>query len=75
MLQKNFGLHKHRIQSMVQSNKDVYMNCNTIKLSGDTLLDLGCGDGALLNCPVELTDSKEYSWIRLCSTFNKKFKR
>ena len=44
---------------MVQSNKDVYMNCNTsFKLSGDTLLDLGCGDGALLNCPVELTDSK-----------------
>ena len=30
------------------------------KLSGDTLLDLGCGDGALLNCLVELTEFNEY---------------
>ena len=32
------------------------------KLSGNTLLDLGCGDGALLNCLVELTDFKSLSY-------------
>ncbi len=30
------------------------------RLSGDSLLDLGCGDGALLNCLVELTDFNQY---------------
>lgn len=30
------------------------------KLSGETLLDLGCGDGSLLNCLLELTDFKKY---------------
>ena len=29
------------------------------KLSGNKLLDLGCGDGALLNCLVELTNFEE----------------
>lgn len=30
------------------------------KLSGDSILDLGCGDGALLNCLIFLTNFKRY---------------
>jgi SAM-dependent methyltransferase len=32
------------------------------RLKGDTLLDLGCGDGALLNCLIYLTDMKLYGY-------------
>ncbi len=48
------------------------------KLSGNTLLDLGCGDGALLNCLVELTDFKEYHGydfaVHLIKNLNSKVK-
>lgn len=30
------------------------------KLKGDSILDLGCGDGALINCLLNLTEFKEY---------------
>jgi cyclopropane fatty-acyl-phospholipid synthase-like methyltransferase len=42
------------------------------------LLDLGCGDGALLNCLVELTDFKEYHGydfaVHLIKNLNSKVK-
>jgi SAM-dependent methyltransferase len=61
-ISKNFWTSKNEYPNYeyITERRLFELNFLIPKLTGESILDLGCGDGALINCLYHLTDFKKY---------------